>query len=802
MRTAGGDFLRRAGLLWSALLGIAGVGLCFVPLFDVLGYEASLVLALLTSLAAVHLGTSAVCQARLEQSPADREAADARPLGAVAGCFGRALRSCLAALALPLLALSANGLRVRNCNYLSGLAFFLLMPVLSAACGAALGTGCGLLVRRRWQAVILGWVLVVASLGWALLRFLRAPAIYAYDPFFGYFPGALYDEEVAVPRSLLVARLLHGAWIAAGLLLCAVLLDGHGLHLRLWCRRGRGGLAVALLLCSAVVVAGQSQVSALGIHRDAAALERVLSAERRTPHFVLRYNPSGPVAREIDLYAREHELRYRQLRDLLGVEPRWQTPWLARLLGLESGRHAVVSYLFDSARQKQELMGAGGTYIAKPWRREIYLQHEGWPHSVLRHELAHVFLGAAGDPLLRLSLRRGIPHQGMIEGMAVAADWRGGGALAPHQMVKAMREAGLEPPLEQIFGLSFLTVPAGRAYAVAGSFCRYLLERFGPGPMLAVYRQGGAPEAFSRALGVPFARLAAEWRAFIDRQPVAPREREVERERVRRPAVFYKVCAHELALRRQQAREAQARGEVARAERLLRSICHDDPAEPRHWADLMEFYFAAGLREQAQAAARQLLGHPRCTPVLQGRALALLADLAWLRGAEQEARDGWRAALERPLDEAQQRLLIAKISALADRRAGPLLLRVLVGEPGGASVGERDGSLDLYFLQRAVEMAPEGGLSHYLLGRQLYHRGGHAEAAAVLGRSVALGLPDRRLVLQAHRLRAQALLRAGDPDGALAELQVLLRQLLPDEEAQRMEVLDWTDRARSWARLP
>ena len=35
-------------------------------------------------------------------------------------------------------------------------------------------------------------------------------------------------------------------------------------------------------------------------------------------------------------------------------------------------------------------MGAMRVYIAKPWRREVYLQLADFPHPVFAHELAHV----------------------------------------------------------------------------------------------------------------------------------------------------------------------------------------------------------------------------------------------------------------------------------------------------------------------------------------------------------------------------------------------------------------------------
>jgi tetratricopeptide (TPR) repeat protein len=733
---------------------------------------------------------------------------DAAPLRAVLTIFGAAALAALATLALPLALLLLNGLRVRNCAYLTGLSFFAIMPVASSLCAAALGTACGLATRRRLLGPALAVLGVLLSLAWAGQRFLGSPAIYAYDPFFGYFPGALYDEEVAIHAPFLAARLTHAAWIAAALCLCALLLRGRGLTLALPPWRQRRGLLCATLILLALAVGLRLRQGALGVYRDAAAIEDTLSAERRTAHFVLRYTPGGAVSREIDLIAREHELRYQQLRETLGVEPLWRHAWLGRLLHFPNrhedrlGRPVVVSYLFESAAQKQSLMGAAGTYIAKPWRREIYLQHEAWPHPVLKHELAHVFLGAAGDRLLRLSMHGALPNQGMIEGAAVAADWRGG-RLSGHQAVKAMREARLEPPPQAIFGLSFLTVSSGRAYAVAGSFCRYLLDKAGPAPLLAAYRDGGSPEAFARAYGAPFAQLVRDWRAFIDAQALAPRDREVERERVRRPAVFHKVCAHEVAVRKQRAREAAGRGDLPAATALLDGVCRDDPGEPRHLLELMDLRWAGGDYAAAAATAQQLLDHPGGTPALAARAEALLGDVRWVQGRPDEADRHYRRAQELPADESLARLLVAKRWALSPARgeAGREILRVLVGGPDRDR--DRDSALDLLALHEAAAALQDEGLPRYLLGRQLLNRGATSKAAAAFAESLRLGLPDPRFTIQAARLRGQALLRAEDTQGAQEVLRWLRDTLLkgPGEEGARLEVEDWIARARAWTAL-
>lgn len=812
-------FEQLRALFFPVLLLVTGVVLCFVPLFNLLGYESSLVLAIVGSLAGVRQGVVVVRRARAARSGIKRVADEGGYLAQILSLYLRALFAAELLLVPPLLLLLLNSLRVRNCSYAAGFGFFAMMPVLSVACAVAVGLFAGLASSRRHvgRALAAGYGVIVLSILWALFRFVATPAIYAYDPFFGYFPGALYDEEVAITSAFFAARGLHLLCIFTLLSCAAALLsrDGDELGLKLRFNRPRHALWGLTLVFLGGAFALYRQGGRLGIYTDTAALNRYLSVEDRTPsgHIAVRYRPGGAVARDHELLLREHALRYEQLRELLGVEPDWRTSgvfgWLLRRLGIEPEGPRVVSYFFDSVEEKRRWMGASNTYIAKPWRRELYLQNEAWPHPVLRHELAHVFAGAAGDRLLRLSMRDGLPRPGMIEGLAVAADFRASGELDGHQVVLAMRKAGLEPPLEQVFsGLAFYRLPSRRAYAIAGSFCRYLLDRYGAAPLLLTYHKGGAPADFTAAFSVPFGALRDDWHRFIDEQPLKPESSEVARDRLRHKAVFHKVCAHELALRKQDAYAAAARGDFAAAERLLSAVCRDDPAEPLHLAERLDLLIEGRKLSDAEPVAQALLAHPQSTPVLIARAQARLGDLAVRRGDFQTARGFYEQAQKGPEPESSARLTTAKLVALSSEQAGPLLLRVLVGPIAGAGKNpsltparERSEALSVYSLEQAIALEPSLGLTHYILGRLLYDRGGYAEAEKELGRSAELGLPDGRFEEQALLLRGQAALLSDQAAAAEALFSTLLDRIPRTEQGKRLEALELRDRARRWNHL-
>lgn len=823
----------------SALLGI---GLALTPLFNLLGYESSLVLAVFASLCGVRQGANVVRNARLRLR-SDPEAGERetllrkRPLAAMGGLFLRALVGTLALLVLPLLILLLNGLRVRNCNYLAGLGFFVMMPVLSSACAATVGVVSALLVAprrsslRSLRGLALGYAVLLGSALVGFWRFLASPAIFSYNAFIGYFPGALYDEDVTIRAPFFGSRLEDLLAVATALALAAAFLgvkvEGHRVTEPLRLRLSRpprsdhaglppprrsalllGGLGLALL----AVLHGFG--GRLGYYTDLPSIEGHLSGVKRTPHFVLRYRPGSAVAKSLALYEREHELRYAQLRDRLGIEPSWRAPWLARVLGLarrdslENPR--IVSYLFDTAEEKRRWMGAAHTFIAKPWRREIYLQHLSWPHPVLRHELAHVFAGAAGDPLLRLPFSGLLPNQGLVEGFAEAADPRGG-ATTLHQSVRAMRQTGFEPPLAAVFSSGFLRLPPRRAYTMAGSFCLYLLERYGAASLVALHREGGQPASFARIYHKPLSELQAEWSRFIDGQSVSERVQQTEREVFRRPAVFQKVCAHDIALRKHAAEVEAAAGDLDKALALFDGICKDDPGEPQHQSERLELLFSARRYDQTRDAAQALLGHPLLTPVLRGRIESRLGDLAVLRGAPDEARRAYESAVALPSDEASARTNTVKLFALdltqtgttASAEAGSLILRYLIRPKLGELAGDTDGgdALAVYGLTQAIAARPELGLSHYLLGLLLYNRAVYAEAAEQLAAALARPLPDRRFERQALLLLGQCELLRGRSEAATAAFTRLRDLVLPDEPGQLVVALDWLDRARRWPTL-
>ncbi len=97
-------------------------------------------------------------------------------------------------------------------------------------------------------------------------------------------------------------------------------------------------------------------------------------------------------------------------------------------------------------------------------------------------------------------------------------------------------------------------------------------------------RSTARPEIFVSVYGFPLAELEKSWRAFLQTQPLDARDEARAKERFRRPAIFHKVCARELAERVAEARERMG-SMPEMAVNLLDSVCRDEPDEPAYRLD-------------------------------------------------------------------------------------------------------------------------------------------------------------------------------------------------------------------------
>ncbi len=750
---------RRWWRVAAVLFAGGGLALRYVPLLDAVGWEFAAVFALPATFLGGLLGIAAVGESR-------RAGDDPDPF-AVAG-------RAMVAASLPLIApivLSLLIAKGRLCAPGDSLAFWLLMPVAGAGFAACVGTAVGRVTRSPRAAGLFFALLVIASLGRSLFRLADGPALFAGNHFFGWFPGPIYEEALEVDPALLYLRLLS-ALLAVAVLLAAGLVPE---------RPGDGSVRGAepaplvvprrpLQRLAALVLAAAAFATASGyrrqfrLDRTRADVQADLGGRIETEHFVIVYARETDPARVVRI-VEDHEFRFDRVTRFLGVAP----------------SRKIVSYVFPSVAAKKRSIGAGGTQVANPFRGEIYIQ-DVVPNPVLEHELTHVVAAEFGLPVFGYSA-----SVGLLEGIAVATSWHDHGRGTPHEQAAAMLADGLLPSPERFLGLGFWGDRQARAYVAAGSFVRFLAERYGIDRVRRAYPWGGVAAAFGR----PLSALADEWRAHLATIAVPAARAAAAKERFTEPSIFERPCAREMAEVEEQGWTALHDGRYDDAAALFDRWRREDPRPEPERALLAlrrrERRLADARAIAERLAARELPGSPA-----QARARITLADLAFEEGRFDDAARGYAEVFGEHLSTDLDRETAVKADAVAaaasrlepaasmGRAAMALLLGSTPGEAARAELAAAVAACDEAVAERSgADDACRSPVGVYLLGRQAAQSGD-------------FGAAERWLTIAADRLAAHA------STALRAETQFLLAESL-DRLDRSADAIALLRRVESWS---
>ncbi|AUX44164.1 hypothetical protein SOCE26_056270 [Sorangium cellulosum] len=734
----------------AALVAVAMALVGLLPLFDGPGYESALAAGLLVPSAAAIATALDIAARRSDPALAFRR--------------GVATGALLAAVAYA--TTLAHGLRAGFCDVLGGSAHFALGPGLGALLGGAWGAVAGEIAagirrddaapppptspawRRRLVAVLAALAAPLGSAGVSVVRFYTSPIVFAYDPFAGYFSGTFYDTIVDASGLLTYRAGTLATLVAAAVLAHHLAHDADG---RLaFQRMGRPGLlllgAASAALSAATLVEG-ARLGHFQTSETIAAELGALTAGRRCEVV----HPRGMRAGDVQRFVRECDAH---------VEAGER--WLGAPAEAAGEPLRVRAYLFESAAQKGALMGASRTYIAKPWRREVYLQAAGYPHPTLGHEVMHVLAGAFARGPFQVAGRLGgwLPDPGLIEGIAVAGSPREGEDLSPRAWAKAMKDLGILPPLSRLFALGFLAENSSTAYTVSGAFVGHVRDKHGPAAVRAWY--GGEP--LPEITGASWAELERAWHAELDALSLPDAARAQAKARFDRPALFERRCPHVVDACAQKAEQLRARGDHAGAIAEYQRILELDrsPATRVAIAETRLASEAPGAREDAVRELEGIAGDAAIPRHLRDRAAEELGDVALAAGDRERAVSWYREVAGRLVDEDRLRTLDVKIAAAHDERARAAVVELLIGTRGGSPDRVRAAEL----LGAWAAQAPGDGLPSYLLGRHYLNDGRFDEAADRLDRALAAHLPVQRVWIEAKRLRLVAACALGDAETA------------------------------------
>jgi hypothetical protein len=719
----------RGYALVALLMGAVG----FLPLFGGPGYEHSLATGILCTPIACASVASAWRKrggfaGALEASPRRDDGTDVAGAAFVRACLGG-----LGFAAVSLATAFVHLARVRACDPLMQIPYFVLTAgigcVLAAACGVWLGEAW---VRRRDAR---RWTLVLGALGLWIVgpaisvgRFWRSPMIFAFDPWVGYFSGTLYDTVVQPGDALYTYRL--GSALSLMALYFAARLVGARARLPSWRAVVATHRAVAvtfsLLVAGSVVHMGSG--TKLGHYQSAASIEQALGGRLDGARCTVLF-PRATRLEDARLLLADCEAELRDMERTLAT----------------SGPPRLTAYFFSDAEEKRRLMGAMHTYIAKPWRHEVYLQLGGYPHPVLGHEIAHVVAGSLARGPFRIAGRWGglLPDPGLIEGVATFAS-PDDDDLTDEQWARAMRDLEILPSMDRIFSLGFLGETSSKSYTAAGAFIRFVVGRFGM-PVLQQWYGGASIESLT---GKSLRELDLAFREYLDGVEFPPRARDVAFARFKRPGVFSRICPHLLDRLRGEADGCRDVADITCARDGYAAILQKDPRDPH--ARLQQAI--AELHSGDEAVGRQaLLKLTRDASVPKphrDRASEAIAEMDLLRGDSTAAAARLRELLDEAVEEDLARSYEVKLYAAEVPEARAPIVGFLLALPGGGSGtawGRPPEPLQSGLLLGRWLPHP---MARYLLGKNLAQRALYTQASELL-------LPADRATLELLPLRVR-----------------------------------------------
>lgn len=679
-------FTHRAVLGWWVAVAALGVGLTWLPLLGQPGYELSMGLTLTLAIAGAGLSIAA-----------------ARTPGSSA--FAAAVLLLLSTVPALLLATLRTWLGT-PCNPFSAVGFVPVLLVPTAGLVAVLGAWCAKL--RGWRAGAAYAAIALGALVPTLWPILAGPQVYAFHHLGGYVPGPLYDEELTVTPALLWFRL-------ATVLLTFAL--GAALRHR-W-------LVAALFFFGFVGL--EASGTRLGFRMTDDALAAELGGKVETDELIL-FHPASWTDEDVSRVLGDVRFRHHQNVEFFGAPP----PGKVRV------------WWYRSAADKQRLVGAKFTHFAKPWRREVHVHGAAFPHPVIKHELVHAMAAPWGAGPFGVAATWGgfMPHVGVIEGLAVAAD-DPIDELTLHEWAAAMKKKALLPNVAALMTpQGFYGAPPSRAYTTAGSFLRWLGDSRGKDKLRRLYLDGDFDAAFGAALPA----LASEYEAFLDTVPLEPEAVNQAFGRFKRGSLFDRSCAREVGALSAEASAA----EPLQALELLSRCRALQPDEPSHV--LAE---AQALRRLSKNEAARVLLDAELTrledePAPWADAALLRADLAQEDGDLATASALWNRIIERQVSPALDRTAHVRL----DGKHLEAVRRYFA--PGGEDV-------KLYLLREALEREPNSIPLRYLLARKLTQSGEAAAALPLLEQLLGEALPAS-LQKETARLAVEAAFHLGRCD--------------------------------------
>ncbi len=761
---------------WVIFFFTVSLLLCTIPLFNILGFEFCAVITICVSIAGSHVAMTQL-QVMLK-NPDNLQGSSSQ---FILRCFYTTLKSNFLLLIIPLIIILFNSLRIKNCNYLDGFFYFFTLPFISCLIVSAAGIFFIVWIRKRWLAYLAYIGFLILSCIPVVINLIFHPPVFAYHPILGYFPGPIYDFLISISPSYYIARTISILWgvvfLYVGINTCEVsrntsfspslnwskllLIDSNRIHI---------GKIVTCLFLLLLVIFSEVFSSQLLIRPTRNYISKALGGYRETEHFEIIY--ARELEMEVSQFSNDCEFRYEQL---------------SKYLKTENSRKVRV-YLYSTPEQKKKLIGAGSTFVEDPFGYGFHVHSQGFPHPVIKHELAHVLTSDWSPWKVSLNV-------GLHEGVAVAADWSEAG-LSVHQWVKAMHQLKVSPPLNSVLGFGFWRHAGSRSYLLAGSFIRYLIDTYGLEKLKKSFPLGNLERTYGRDI----TSLEAEWRQFLTNEiNLTEYDIKYAERRLKRGGIFEQVCAHEMAAQRSKAWKSYYNKDYHSAVDAFYNMLNDEPSNHRTLVGLMYSAFKKGDIPLTSSVAKKISNDENSHYRIE--ATQLLGDIHWSKGEIKQALQLYKSVVDRHLHYRRQLNILKRVAALSDtfNTASRLKLRnVLTPNSDTPTIGN---GTKIAMLMQVIESEPDQWLPYLLIGELLHKENSWDLSTQYLMYSLKLNqtietisIPEQ-LRLYSQILIGENIFQSGDYENAESRF----KKIISDDIltlGTKLYLEDWIERCR------
>ncbi len=366
-----------------------------------------------------------------------------------------------------------------NCPIKDGILFYLVISIPSFFFGGVIGSFCTALSRKYsfYFFIIISLGLIISPLA----EFFFNPQIYFYNPVFGYFPGTIYDEDLTVDRILIAYRIFNIAFFILLFYSSRIIINN-------------SKVKKVLIVLTLILVSSSFSIlkPKLFFATDKNRIEKELALTIATNNFQIHL----PDTLLGDKENRYNALLHEYFLDQIKIQLKSSFPY------------KIDSYLFAGKENKRELLGSGNADLAKPWLHQIYLNYNNYD-ATLKHEIVHILAGEFGSTLFRVSADL---NPAMIEGLAMSIE-NNYDDYPVHYMAKLAFKAGYKYPIEKLFsGFNFFSQISSISYIYAGSFLKYLEDKYGISKIKYLYEVND----FQKVYGKNLDELAKAYLAFLE----------------------------------------------------------------------------------------------------------------------------------------------------------------------------------------------------------------------------------------------------------------------------------------------